>query len=153
MYRFNVDTGENYDSVHMAKPLVTLWAVELDTRISRDIGMIMEHSAFTRISTKSTLADTNTDIHIVSKKKTQWPDSLKAFVGRAFETCSDSIRPEVEKQLKDIITAASESGSIWTTDWSSISLPYLDCNMKTEAELVLTPLNAMSSGSAKRKKY
>ncbi|KAG5518849.1 hypothetical protein PMAC_002380 [Pneumocystis sp. 'macacae'] len=56
------------------------------------------------------------------RKKIQWPDSLKEFVGRCFENCSDKDRPFIEKELKEIITKAFEDDTVFSIDWDKIEL-------------------------------
>ncbi|KAG4304408.1 hypothetical protein PORY_002118 [Pneumocystis oryctolagi] len=61
----------------------------------------------------------------VVRKKIQWPDSLKEFVGRCFENCSDKDRPFIEKELKEIITKAFEDDTVFSIDWDKIELKTL----------------------------
>lgn len=60
-----------------------------------------------------------------TKKKTEWPDALKLYVGKAFENVEDADRPKLELHLKAMITLAFESNSVWTTDWAQEPLPVL----------------------------
>ncbi|CCG83630.1 UPF0666 protein C2A9.11c [Taphrina deformans PYCC 5710] len=61
----------------------------------------------------------------VKSKKTEWPDALKTYVGKAFENVLDADRPALEEFLKSMITKAFESSSVWTTDWAKEPLPIL----------------------------
>ncbi|KAK9460963.1 SAC3/GANP/Nin1/mts3/eIF-3 p25 family-domain-containing protein [Lipomyces oligophaga] len=58
-----------------------------------------------------------------SPAPTQWPDSLKNFVGRCFTLIDPSQRGVLEKNLKDLITEAMQSDSLWSTDWDNHPLP------------------------------
>ncbi|KAK9476252.1 SAC3/GANP/Nin1/mts3/eIF-3 p25 family-domain-containing protein [Lipomyces japonicus] len=48
---------------------------------------------------------------------TVWPDSLKAYVGRCFETALPLHRPEMERSLKQLIFDSIENNTLWSTDW------------------------------------
>ncbi|KAK7208451.1 SAC3/GANP/Nin1/mts3/eIF-3 p25 family-domain-containing protein [Myxozyma melibiosi] len=52
-----------------------------------------------------------------------WPPSLKEYVGRCFTAFPPSQRPMMEVNLKKIISAALDSGAIWTIDWDKQPLP------------------------------
>ncbi|CCJ28505.1 unnamed protein product [Pneumocystis jirovecii] len=68
------------------------------------------------------------------RKKIQWPDSLKEFVGRCFENCSDKDRPFIEKELKEIITKAFEDDTVFSIDWNKIELNTLKKERKQSNE-------------------
>ncbi|PVU98698.1 hypothetical protein BB559_001354 [Furculomyces boomerangus] len=53
----------------------------------------------------------------------EWPDSLKEFVLRSFKASSDSARPAVEIQLRQIIASAVSNNKLNTIDWESRPLP------------------------------
>ncbi|QSL67178.1 hypothetical protein MERGE_001567 [Pneumocystis wakefieldiae] len=72
--------------------------------------------------------------HVPERKKTQWPDSLKEFVGRCFENCSDKDRPSIEKELKEIITKAFEDDTVFSIDWDKIELKTLKKQRKYSKE-------------------
>ncbi|KTW26182.1 hypothetical protein T552_03073 [Pneumocystis carinii B80] len=69
-----------------------------------------------------------------ARKKTQWPDSLKEFVGRCFKNCSDKDRPSIEKELKEIITKAFEDDTVFSIDWDKIELKTLKKQRKYSKE-------------------
>jgi len=61
------------------------------------------------------------------RPKTQWPDSLKKFVGRCFQDVEDN-DPEklaVEQELKKLITQAFEEDRVWEEDWDNKELEIL----------------------------
>lgn len=98
----------------------------------------------------------------VKKKKTEWPEALKIYVGRAFENVEDRDRPKLEIFLKEMITAAFESNTVWTTNWEMEPLPDISDRILptkqvlTENHLLPPPYLQIDSEhtntSAKRKK-
>jgi hypothetical protein len=47
---------------------------------------------------------------------------LKEFVNKTFAQCTDTNRPQVEKELKAVIFDAFQADRLWTTDWDSVKL-------------------------------
>lgn len=87
------------------------------------------------------------------KKKTEWPEALKLYVGRAFEHVDDSNRPALESYLKTMITQAFESNSVWTTEWSTEPLPDLSTKalpFEKKWELMQPPSPPVSSAVASK---
>ena len=52
-----------------------------------------------------------------------WPDSLRAFVQRAFGATPPAGRPALQAELRSLIAAAQASGSLWSRDWARAPLP------------------------------
>lgn len=102
----------------------------------------------------------NGSVGATKKKKTEWPDALKLYVGKAFENVEDTDRPALEIYLKTMITQAFESNSVWTTNWADEPLPALSRPqsfkerwdaMQPESAAV-SPTTSSSMPTAKRKK-
>jgi hypothetical protein len=55
--------------------------------------------------------------------RTTFPDKLKQYVARTFEDCSPQEKPEVEAELKRIITDAFNEKVVWTIEWEKMPLP------------------------------
>lgn len=55
--------------------------------------------------------------------RTTFPDKLKQYVARTFEDCPEDKKPEVEVELKRIITEAFNEKVVWTIDWDNMLLP------------------------------
>lgn len=88
-----------------------------------------------KLKVGNVLASTEeTSSSVPARKKIQWPDSLKEFVGRCFENCSDKDRPFIEKELKDIITKAFEDDTVFSIDWDKIELKTLKKQRKYSKE-------------------
>ncbi len=52
-----------------------------------------------------------------------WPDALKTYVQKVYETCPPLEKPKVEEGLRSLIKDLQARGAIWTTDWNSMPLP------------------------------
>ena len=60
------------------------------------------------------------------KAKRDWPDSVRLYVQRAFasENRAEGIsRQEMEIKLKEVISNAVESSTLYTVDWANLPLP------------------------------
>lgn len=57
--------------------------------------------------------------------RTEWPQSLKDFANRVFQTCNDSNRKMVSEELKTVIFQSFQAGTINTTDWNNVQLKSL----------------------------
>ncbi|KAJ2707307.1 hypothetical protein FB645_000818 [Coemansia sp. IMI 203386] len=53
----------------------------------------------------------------------EWPDSLREFVERSFKACSSKARPNLEKQLQQIISAATTNKKLNVINWDVRPLP------------------------------
>ncbi|GAO47305.1 hypothetical protein SAICODRAFT_72509 [Saitoella complicata NRRL Y-17804] len=69
-----------------------------------------------------------------SAGKTEWPESLKAFVNRAFSECPDDLKHVLEREVKDIVTSAFEQNIVWTTNWDLKTVPCLEGRKKKDAD-------------------
>lgn len=87
--------------------------------------------------------------------KPQWPEPLKKFVSSCFDQVNPEDTPEMEKQLKEVITKAFELGSTWTVDWSKATLPILELRKKEKKRLLEKEKEITSNKKAKtgNKKY
>lgn len=59
-------------------------------------------------------------------QKIDWPDSVRSYVQRSFEKKNmipDVSKEEMQAQLKETISQAKDSGSMYSTDWNSMPLP------------------------------
>lgn len=56
-------------------------------------------------------------------QKTRFPDKLREYVRRTFEDCRLEAWPEVETELKKIITDAFNEQVVWSLDWDRMQLP------------------------------
>ncbi|WFD43488.1 hypothetical protein MPSI1_002150 [Malassezia psittaci] len=54
-----------------------------------------------------------------------WPASLREFANHAFAACTDANRKQVSDELKALIFAAFQDGSLHTKDWSRVQLTSL----------------------------
>lgn len=54
-----------------------------------------------------------------------WPDSLKEFIGRCIQDAEENSQPELEDEVKLLISRQYEMGNIWNVDWSSMNLESL----------------------------
>lgn len=66
--------------------------------------------------------------------RTTFPDKLKQYVARTFEDCSAEAKPEVEAELKRIITDAFNEKIVWTVDWDNMHLPQVIMKNRKAAE-------------------
>lgn len=65
----------------------------------------------------------NTTINSDNKNK-DFPPSLKDYASRAFEACTtEEEKNWMQNVLKNMISQSSESGTMWTIDWSKKKLP------------------------------
>ncbi|KJZ80035.1 hypothetical protein HIM_00749 [Hirsutella minnesotensis 3608] len=61
-----------------------------------------------------------------SKGKTEWPDSVRRYVQRAFLPQNDDpavSRADVENKLKETIGTAKENGTLYTINWDNVPSP------------------------------
>ncbi|KAG9322914.1 hypothetical protein KVV02_003441 [Mortierella alpina] len=49
--------------------------------------------------------------------KENWPDSLKAYVQRVFETVDDVDRDAAQAELKSLVARHLSNGTLWEVDW------------------------------------
>ncbi|KAI1856782.1 hypothetical protein JX265_011423 [Neoarthrinium moseri] len=64
--------------------------------------------------------------HPQSEQKIDWPDSVRSYVQRSFETKNlipGVSREEMQTKLKETISHARDSGIMYTTDWDNMPLP------------------------------
>lgn len=69
--------------------------------------------------------------------RSEWPESLKAYVSRAFSSCEDQNRDAVERELHSIVNSAITGGTMWKIDWETKKLPNacLKAKMKRKREV------------------
>ncbi|KAK0525216.1 hypothetical protein OC835_005685 [Tilletia horrida] len=79
---------------------------------------------------------------------TAWPPALKEFANQVFALATPANRAAVEKELKEVIFHAFNSGTIHTTDWSSVQLESLNSANKAKKQLKKRPLHEMIIDSA-----
>lgn len=65
-----------------------------------------------------------------NRSKTQWPDSLRQFVGKCFDEVHPDDKQAMEQQLKETITKAFETKTTWAIDWSKMTLPIIEARKK-----------------------
>jgi len=58
------------------------------------------------------------------QQQTNWPESLRAYVTRAFEKVGDQQQASVK--LRQLINSHQANNTLWTTDWNSMPLITLD---------------------------
>jgi len=61
-----------------------------------------------------------------AKKKIEWPQSVRSYVQRSFDPSNmlaDVSRADMESKLKQTISAATDSGTLFTVDWDNLPLP------------------------------
>lgn len=99
--------------------------------------------------------------------RTTFPDKLKQYVARTFEDCTEEDKPQVEVELKRIITDAFNEKVVWTVDWDKMPLPQqFIANKRVEAKQsgrtwsstddaspTRRSFGAFSLGDKKRKRY
>ncbi|KAJ2327546.1 hypothetical protein GGI00_004434, partial [Coemansia sp. RSA 2681] len=76
-------------------------------------------------------------------QEAEWPLSLKRFVERSFAACSAKMRPNLEKQLKQIISSAKANKKLLTMDWDARPLPKA-CNPGVRPAKGVSPLKRTS---------
>ena len=55
---------------------------------------------------------------------THWPSSLKNYVNRCFRACiSEEQKDKLDSFLRDYITAAATSDTLWTIEWEKEEVP------------------------------
>ncbi|KFH67097.1 hypothetical protein MVEG_07620 [Podila verticillata NRRL 6337] len=52
-----------------------------------------------------------------------WPQSLKDYVQRVFETIADSDRDLAQSELKTMVSQKHIEGKLWNTDWDLMAVP------------------------------
>lgn len=70
----------------------------------------------------------STGVATQTKKPTkiEWPQSVRNYVQRSFDPSNsyhDVVKSDVEKKLKEVITHATDQGTLMTTDWDNMPLP------------------------------
>ncbi|KAG0351087.1 hypothetical protein BG005_009420 [Podila minutissima] len=80
--------------------------------------------AYHSVKTKATPSSSN-----VFEPKTEtpagsgWPQSLKDYVQRVFETIADSDRDLAQSELKAMVSKKHAEGKLWETDWDLMAVP------------------------------
>ncbi|KAF9421500.1 hypothetical protein BGZ94_008816, partial [Podila epigama] len=52
-----------------------------------------------------------------------WPQSLKDYVQRVFETIADADRDDAQNELKALVSKLHAQGRLWETDWDLMPIP------------------------------
>ncbi|KAF9931785.1 hypothetical protein FBU30_009589 [Linnemannia zychae] len=52
-----------------------------------------------------------------------WPQSLKDYVQRVFETIADEERDAAQKDLKELVSKHHAEGTLWDIDWEKMTVP------------------------------
>ena len=114
----------------ISKNLLRWSSADTDSTVNPAYHPVQVHQAFTQpvqihyqhVNPPSTPATQQAP----PQKKVDWPPTVRAYVQRSFDT-SKSIpgvsRSEMEAKLKATITAASDDGTLHTTDWDNLPLP------------------------------
>ncbi|KAJ1999246.1 hypothetical protein GGI04_004650 [Coemansia thaxteri] len=76
----------------------------------------------------------------------KWPDSLKRFVERSYAASSARVRHSLEKQLTQIISAASSNKKIFVIDWDVRPLPKA-CDLSAQQTKPTPPKKRLSSST------
>nr|XP_053636262.1 leukocyte receptor cluster member 8 homolog isoform X2 [Cherax quadricarinatus] len=75
-----------------------------------------------------------------------WPESLKAYVGRCFARCVTELdKDQVEICLKGKLTQAANNGTLWTKNWDEESLPSI--HSESAVNLITQMKNWSDAGS------
>lgn len=81
----------------------------------------------TKISTAAAIAQPiarPAAVNHSSEKQNTWPPSLNKYVEKCFSTCAtDGERDKMESSLRTLINEAIHNGSLYTTNWSALSVP------------------------------
>lgn len=86
-----------------------------------------------------------------SKKKIDWPDSVRSYVQRSFVPSNMDptvSRAEMEVKLKDIISQANDSGVMYSINWDTMPLPQQ--MIKEERARVVQPAGYQSRPETER---
>lgn len=89
---------------------------------------------YTTTSSSSTVPSDDTSNANSSVNPSGLPDSLKKFVGEAFDKVLPADKETMESQLRDIVTKSYEMGTTWSTDWSKATVPILEQRRKEKEE-------------------
>ncbi|KAK4224341.1 leukocyte receptor cluster member 8 [Podospora fimiseda] len=93
-----------------------------------------------------------------SKKKIDWPESVRQYVQRSFLPANlepTISRPEMEAKLKETITHATERGIMFALDWDTMPLPQeliLEDRARMAAVSISLPSHGGSPNSASKKR-
>jgi hypothetical protein len=52
-----------------------------------------------------------------------WPQSLKDYVQRVFETIADEERDAAQKDLRDMVSKYHSEGKLWHIEWEKMAVP------------------------------
>ncbi|KAG0196383.1 hypothetical protein BGX28_010220 [Mortierella sp. GBA30] len=52
-----------------------------------------------------------------------WPQSLKDYVQRVFETIADEDRDDAQNELKNLVSRHHSQGTLWEVDWDKMPVP------------------------------
>lgn len=133
--------------VNLLTSLAAYTSVKTKTKLSRP-SQPSQHSVSAPSLSSQTLSTSQAN-------KPQWPEPLKKFVSSCFDQVDPKDTPEMEKQLKEVITKAFELGSTWTIDWSKATLPILELRKKEKKRALEKEKDFTSNKKAKsiRKRY
>lgn len=108
-------TGRNYDAVPPPSQNKNVIIVQGTDSSTPDCLRLKHHSnvALTTSGNKNSAVD-----------RSKWPPSLRAYMTRAFEACrTDEENTKMEQELRKIINRSIKENRLWTSDWSTLSLP------------------------------
>jgi SAC3 family protein LENG8/THP3 len=82
------------------------------------------------------------------KQRVEWPESVRDYVQRSFlpaNTDPTISRGDVEAKLKEVISAAKDSGHLYTVDWNAMPLPQVLIRTERDAEYQRTMSKSSSN--------
>lgn len=59
----------------------------------------------------------------VASNSEGWPQSLKDYVQRVFETIADEERDVAQKDLRDMVSKHHSDGTLWNIEWEKMTVP------------------------------
>lgn len=74
-----------------------------------------------------------------SAQRTRFPEKLRGYARRAFESCQPEAWAEVEIELKKIIIEAFNDQVVWSLDWDRVPLPQERWATKARDSFVSVP--------------
>lgn len=59
----------------------------------------------------------------VASNSEGWPQSLKDYVQRVFETIADEERDVAQRDLRDMVSKHHSDGTLWNIEWEKMTVP------------------------------